>query len=264
MFRRLYRDENADGGGTVFVGRWCTLGMKLHLDAVLLRHDRFPTRDHYPFNLSVLQRTKHIPFDTSVTLFAGENGTGKSTLLEAIARACGIHIWRSEGGARYRYNPYEERLHQCLEVSRPDPSVPGAFFGSETFRDFTRTLDNWAAADPGQLKYFGGESLVTQSHGQSMMAYFRSRYGIRGVYLLDEPETALSPRSQLELLEILKENTKKGHAQFIIATHSPLLLACPGARIVSFDHVPVREVKYEETEPYRVYKDFLSDREKYL
>jgi len=93
-----------------------------------------------------------------------------------------------------------------------------------------------------------------------MMSYFRSRYQIKGVYLLDEPETALSPRSQLELLEIIGENVRAEHAQFIIATHSPILLACNGAKIYSFDHVPVREIDYEETEHYKIYKSFLIDR----
>jgi predicted ATPase len=101
---------------------------------------------------------------------------------------------------------------------------------------------------------------MTQSHGQSMMSYFRSRYQIKGVYFLDEPETALSPRSQLELLELIGENSEAGHAQFIIATHSPILLACQGARIYSFDYMPVRTIEYEETEHYKVYKRFLIDR----
>ena len=95
-----------------------------------------------------------------------------------------------------------------------------------------------------------------------MMSYFRARYKIKGIYLLDEPETALSPKSQLELLDIIGENSGAGHAQFIIATHSPILLACPGATIYSFDRVPVQTIEYQETEHYKVYKSFLLDREK--
>ncbi len=114
------------------------------------------------------------------------------------------------------------------------------------------------------LKYFGGESLVTQSHGQSIMSLFRARYKVKGLYLLDEPETALSPKRQLELLTILKEMGEAGHAQFIIATHSPILLACPGAVIYSFDHIPIERIDYEETNQFRIYKDFLLDRDKYL
>ena len=93
-----------------------------------------------------------------------------------------------------------------------------------------------------------------------MLSYFRSRYKIKGIYFLDEPETALSPGSQLELLEILSENSQAGHAQFIIATHSPILLACENAEIYSFDHSPIRVIEYRETGHYRIYKRFLLDR----
>ncbi len=234
--------------------------MSPHLISVTLQHEKYPTGDHYPFTLPVFNQTKHLAFDTPVTLFVGENGTGKSTLLEALVRASDIHIWQKWEGVRYQVNQYEKQLHKYLTLAWSDGSVPGSFFGSDIFRDFTNILDEWAASDPGQLKYFGGKSLVTQSHGQSMMSYFHSRYQIRGIYYLDEPETALSPRSQLELLEIIGENSQAGHAQFIIATHSPILLACEGARIFSFDHVPVKTIEYEETEHYQVYKQFLMER----
>jgi len=238
--------------------------MTNHVKNVTFLQENFPTDKHYPFTLPIFNQTKNLSFDTPVTLFVGENGTGKSTLLEAMARACGIHIWSTSGGARYHVNQYEKQLHTCLGLEWSNGSVPGSFFGSEMFKDFANVLDEWAVSDPGQLKYFGGQSLVTQSHGQSMMSYFRARYKIRGVYLLDEPETALSPRSQLELLEIIGENSRSGHAQFIIATHSPILLACAGATIYSFDHVPVRAIEYEATEHYQVYKSFLTDRKKFI
>ena len=142
--------------------------------------------------------------------------------------------------------------------------MPGSFFGSDIFHHFTQILDEWASADPGQLRYFGGKSLITQSHGESLMSFFRARYQIKGLYLLDEPETALSPRSQLALLELLTETSSKDHAQFIIATHSPILLACPRALIYSFDYSPVRQILYEETEHYKIYRDFLENRLNYL
>jgi len=122
----------------------------------------------------------------------------------------------------------------------------------------------WEADNPGQIDYFGGKSLLTQSHGQSIMSFFKARYKIKGLYLLDEPETALSPRSQVELLRLLQEMSAVGHAQFIIATHSPILLACPGSMIYSFDHTPVKAIQYEETEHYQVYKNFMEDPTKYL
>ncbi|MBN2509668.1 MAG: AAA family ATPase [Spirochaetales bacterium] len=234
--------------------------MSCHVHAVTLHPHNFPTDAHYPFSLPVFHHTREVRFQKPVTFFAGENGSGKSTLLEAIATACGIHIWRREDGTRYCYNPYEKLLYKYVSVQWADGAVPGSFFGSETFNDFRRILDGWAAADPGQLSYFGGESLVTKSHGQSMMSYFTSRYALKGVYFLDEPETALSPKSQLKLLDLLKAMTEAGHAQFIIATHSPLLLSFENADIFSFDADELRIVDYQDTEHYRVYKEFLSAR----
>jgi predicted ATPase len=142
--------------------------------------------------------------------------------------------------------------------------VPGTLFASEIFKHFAVLLDEWASADPGQLSYFGDESLLTKSHGQCHMAYFKSRFQIKGLYLLDEPENALSPRRQIELLGVLKEAAARGHAQFVIATHSPILLALPGAEIFSFDAAPINTVRYEETDYYTIYKGFLEDRSRYL
>jgi predicted ATPase len=236
----------------------------MHLKAVTLYPDKYPTRDYYPFNLAVFHQTLRMTFDAPVTLFVGENGTGKSTLLEALARACGIHIWRHEEGTRFEVNPYEDKFCKYIAVEWANGRVPGSFFGSAIFQHFAQFLDEWAATDPGQLEYFGGRSLVTQSHGQSFMSFFKARYQIKGLYLLDEPETALSPKSQLELLKILTRMGGAGHAQFIVATHSPLLLACPGARIYSFDHAPVKSMGYEQTEHYQIYESFMKDRDRYL
>jgi predicted ATPase len=234
--------------------------MSSHIISVTLHQEKFPSNRHYPFFLPIFNETKRILFDFPVTFFVGENGSGKSTLLEALALASDIHIWRKCEGTRYQTNPYEKELHKYISLEWADGKVPGSYFGSEIFNDFRRILDNWAASDPGQLKWFGGKSLVTQSHGQSMMSYFRSRYKIKGVYFLDEPETALSPRSQLEFLEILRRNATNGHAQFIIATHSPILLTYEGAKIYSFDHCPVNAIEYQETEHYKIYKSFLQER----
>jgi predicted ATPase len=236
----------------------------MHLKKVTLQPEKYPTDQCYPFNLPLFHETSEVVFDAPVTFFAGENGTGKSTLIEALARACNIHIWRNSAGSRPEYNPYEEELHKFIKVEWTDGFVAGSFFGSRIFQHFTELLDEWAAADRGQLNYFGGKSLTTQSHGQSLMSFFRSRYSIKGLYLLDEPETALSPRSQIELLDILQNMSSAGHAQFIVATHSPLLLACPAASIYDFNSIPVQKIPYEETDHYRIYKDFLENRKKYL
>lgn len=232
----------------------------MHLEKIILLSGNYPTRDHYPFSLEILRKTESIEIRTPVTFFMGENGTGKSTLLEAIARRCRIHIWENSVGPRFDSNPYENRLCDFIQVQWKDGPVPGSFFSGEMFRDFSRLLDVWSVKDPGMLDYFGGRSLLSQSHGQSLMSYFRNRYRIRGLYLLDEPETALSPRSQLALLSLLNELGKAGHAQFLIASHSPILLACPGARILSFDEIPVQRVEYEETDIFRIYRAFMEDR----
>lgn len=231
----------------------------MHLASVTLHPERFPVRDRYPFSLPQLQRLGTLAFDAPVTFFVGENGSGKSTLLEAVALRCGIHIWRDDSRLRVEHNRYEKRLTEYLEAAWVDGKVPGSFFGADIFRNFAQLLDEWASNDPGQLEYFGGHSLLTLSHGQSLLAFFRSRYRIKGLYLLDEPESALSPRSQLELLRILAREGAAGHAQFIVATHSPILLACPGATIWSFDEAPPRRVPYAQTDLLRLYREFLAD-----
>ena len=236
----------------------------MHLNRITISSQEFPTRDFYPFNLSVLQNTGSIPFIRPVTFFVGENGTGKSTLLKAICRRCGINIWEDTEHVRYQYNSYESDLYKYIKTDWADGSVPGSFFASQIFQDFARYLDGWAHASPDILEYFGGNSLMTLSHGQSLMSYFESRYKIKGLYFLDEPETALSPQSQIKLLQVVKKNSEAGHAQFIINTHSPILLAFPGATIYSFDKASVETVSYKDTEIYNLYKNFLDKPGEYL
>jgi predicted ATPase len=231
----------------------------MHLKKIQLLVDQYPTREYYPFNLEVLRQTAFLEFQTPVSLLVGENGSGKSTLLEALAHVCGIHIWREPAFSRKQSSPFEDQLYRYIQPEWSNGRVAGSYFGSAFFQDFARMVDEWAFSDPGQLKYFGGRSLTIQSHGQSLLSFFRARYKIKGLYLVDEPETALSPRSQLELLQLLGETAKSGLAQFIIATHSPLLMASPGATIFSFDHQPVRVLPYEETGHFQLYRRFLLD-----
>ena len=235
-----------------------------HVDRITIYADRFPTREHFPFSLPVLRETPLLELSTPVTFFVGENGSGKSTLLEAVARRCNIHIWGAEQWSRAEPNPFEQLLHRYLTVHWANGVVPGSFFAGQFFRRFAELLDLWAASDPGQLDYFGGKSLVSQSHGEGLMAFFESRYRIEGLYLLDEPETALSPKTQLRLLHLLRDMGRAGHAQFLIATHSPILLACPHATIYNFDACPIEPVAYHDTEHYRVYKAFMADPQAHL
>ncbi len=236
----------------------------MYLSQVVLHPEKYPVQNCYPFNLELFQKTRNIPLKTPVTFFVGENGSGKSTLLRAICQRCHIHIWEDTEGSRFQYNRYEDELHRYINVDWVNGTVPGSFFSSQIFQDFARTLDEFAHASPERLQYFGGKSLLTQSHGESMISYFEARYKVKGIYFMDEPETALSPRSQIRMLKVLKEMSQAGHAQFIIASHSPILLAYPEATIYSFDSVPVAPINYEDTECFRIYRDFMNCRESYL
>jgi predicted ATPase len=236
----------------------------MHVKKVRILQDTFPTREHYPFNLGIFSRTPEIPLSRPVTFFIGENGTGKSTLLRAIAQNCGIFIWEETGRARFHHNPHENDLYRHICVDWIQEAVPGSFFSSEIFRYFAQALDEWALADPDLLSYFGNESLIEKSHGQSHMAFFRNRFQREGLYLIDEPENALSPKMQIVLLKVFRDLSSTGDAQFIIATHSPILLAYPDAEIFSFDHIPIRKVEYEDTDYFRIYRDFLNNRDTYL
>jgi predicted ATPase len=236
----------------------------MHIKRVRILPDTFPTREYYPFNLDIFSGTPEILLSRPVTFFIGENGTGKSTLLRAIAQNCGIFIWEDNGRARFHHNPHENDLYRHICIDWVKEMIPGSFFSSEIFRYFAQALDEWAAADPDLLSYFGNESLIEKSHGQSHMAFFRSRFQREGLYLLDEPENALSPKMQIALLKVFGDSSSNGNAQFIIATHSPILLAYPDAEIFSFNHTPIQKVMYEDTDYFRVYRDFLNNRDMYL
>lgn len=233
----------------------------MYISEVSLFNGHYPTDQYYPFNVQVLRTTSRLTFRRPVTFFVGENGSGKSTLLEAITRKCGIHVWDQPKRHLAHKNPYETRLADFINVTWTSDPVPGSLFRAETFHELADFLDDVAVVDPGRLKYHGGHILNTLSHGEGMLAYFSGRYDRRGLYLLDEPEAALSPASEVKFLKILQELTARRQVQFIIATHSPILLALPGAQIYSFDGPHVREVTYEETEHYKVYQRFFADRE---
>jgi predicted ATPase len=236
----------------------------MHLKRIVLKPDTYPTDEQYPFNLAIFRITGSLEFSKPVVFFVGENGSGKSTLLKAIAMKCGIHIWEGMERTRFHYNRYEKELFKYIDAEWEDAPVPGSFFASEIFRNFAVNLDEWASMSPATLEYFGGKSLLEQSHGQCHMSFFKNRFRIRGLYLLDEPENALSPKRQIELLQLLDQMGQEGHAQFIIATHSPILLALSGSDIFSFDGAPIEKVKYENTDHYRIYKSFINDRKTFI
>jgi predicted ATPase len=233
----------------------------MFLNKLNIDRNKFPTNDFYPFNLEIFQKTSSIEFKSDVTFFAGENGSGKSTLLSAIARKWDIHIWCQNEYSPLVNNKYSDLLYTCLKLEKSE-NVPGAFFAAQSFKKYAELIDEWAKTDKSYLQYHGGESLSAKSHGQTNMQYFRNRFKIKGLYLLDEPEAALSPKSQIELLDVISESVSNGNVQFIIATHSPILLGLAGSAIYNFNNIPVCPIAYEDTEYFQIYMDILMNYEK--
>jgi predicted ATPase len=236
----------------------------MYITKIEIQSERYPTDSCYPFNVPTLTKAQKVTLDKPVVFFVGENGSGKSTLLEALCRKCGIHIWDKPKRHIAHKNPYESRLSDYVDVTWANGRVPGSLFRAETFREFADFIDDVSLCDPGRLQYHGGRILNVLSHGQGILSYLATRYRIKGLYFLDEPEAALSPSSQIKFLRLLQGLSARGHAQFIIATHSPILLALPGAQIYNFDPPQIVEVQYTDTKHYQLYKQFLADPGAYL
>lgn len=212
----------------------------------------------YPFSIPAVNALDSLSFRSNVTFFVGENGSGKSTILEAIAYQCGFH---TAGGGRnnsYEVDSSHSALGDHIRLSWMPKLTNGFFLRAETFYQFASHLDTM----PESLRYYGGRSLHEQSHGEAFLSLFKHRFGKKAIYLLDEPEAALSPARQLALLRIMKD--LENEAQFIIATHSPVLLGYPDAQILNFDVQPVSEIRYEDTLHYIVTRRFLENRAKVL
>ncbi|NIS78661.1 MAG: AAA family ATPase [Anaerolineales bacterium] len=236
----------------------------MYLTKLKINAAQFPTQRIYPFNIPVLNHPAELSFTRQVVLFVGENGSGKSTLLEAITRKCGFHIWHKPKRHLAHQNPLETRLADFITITWSNGPVPGSLFRAETFHDFADFLDDVALCDPGRLKYHGGRILNTLSHGEAILSYLSHRFNRGGLFFLDEPESALSPARQLEFLNLLGQLETGGNTQFFIATHSPILLAHPGAQIFSFDFNRIEEVAYEDTSHYKIYRRFFDDRSAFI
>ena len=240
-------------------------GGDVWLRTVEIRGDWFPDHENYPFNIAPLQKRQQLTFTERVSFFVGENGSGKSTLIDAIARRCGLHIWvasrrrESPPGYRRAAEHLPGRLSEYVRVTLNGRVLRGGVFSAESFREWAEFLDDVSEIDPGQARYHGGAGLTRKSHGESLLTYFRGRYQFPGLYFLDEPESALSPASQVNLLRLLAEYRRRGHAQFVVATHSPILMALTGAQIFHFDRSGIEETSYEHTAHYRLYRDFMAD-----
>ncbi|BBH22919.1 ABC transporter ATP-binding protein [Paenibacillus baekrokdamisoli] len=221
-------------------------------------------RSEFPFNIEPLQKLNEYTFTSNVTFFMGDNGSGKSTLLEAIGASCGFSI---VGGRDLviRKEKDDDSLSSIMRLSWLPKVTNGFYFRAETFDTFANYIDE-LARDVGSSAYrpYGGKSLNEVSHGQGFLTFFTNRFASKGIYILDEPESALSPQNQLAFLRIIWELEQEGQAQFIIATHSPILLAYPGAKLLHFSERNISEIEYEATDHYNLTRDFLNNRERYF
>jgi predicted ATPase len=233
---------------TEFVGR------------ITLLREKVQDASIYPFCLPALKDFQQLVPHPKVTFFIGENGSGKSTLLEALAVSLGMN---AEGGTenfRFGTRASHSCLHEYLRIAKGYKRPQTKFFlRAESYFNLATEIENLdaePAPSPPIITYYGNRSLHEQSHGESFMSLMLHRFGKNGLYLLDEPEAALSPQRQLSALSRMHELVQQG-SQFIIATHSPILMAYPDAAIYEFSAEGIERVAYEDTSHFKVTRDFL-------
>ncbi|KAF7764881.1 hypothetical protein PCIT_b0975 [Pseudoalteromonas citrea] len=230
-----------------------------YIREIQLKRDKIENFDIYPFCIPAIKELESLEFHPDVTFFIGENGAGKSTLIEAIAVAQGFN---PEGGTKnslFSTSQTHSELHgQIKSIKSFKHPKDGYFLRAESFYNVATMMD-----ETGYLQGYGGQSLHEQSHGESFMATLTNKLRGNGLYIMDEPEAALSPARQMAAISAIHQLVEK-NSQFIIATHSPILLAYPRAKIYQFSDSGISEVAYEDTEHYKITKDFLNHHEKMM
>lgn len=233
-----------------------------YLRSLKLRREKVLSFEEYPFSLPFISQLRELELHPAVTFFVGENGSGKSTLLEAVAVAWGFN---PEGGTRnfrFQTRGSHSLLHEYLRlVKSPYRARDGFFLRAESMFNVASEiehLDEEPASGPPVTDSYGGRSLHEQSHGESILSVMMHRFGGHGLYILDEPEAALSPSRQLAMLRRMHDLVEQ-RSQFLIATHSPMLMAYPNAWIYQISAQGIELVKLEDTEHYVVARRFLND-----
>lgn len=240
------------------------MDMNAYLRGIALQRHEVPAFDAYPFHLPAVSSLGQLEFHPKVTYIVGENGMGKSTLLEGIAVALGFN---PEGGTmNFSFATAEthSELHRYLRIVRgPVRPRDGFFFRAESYYNLATEIDNLdrePSFGPPIRDSYGGKSLHTMSHGESFFAAFMNRFSGRGLYILDEPEAALSPYRQMAMLAHIHELVGR-HSQFIISTHSPILMAYPDSLMYQLTPDGIEKTTLEETDHYIIMKEFVNHRE---
>lgn len=228
------------------------------LTNIALRGDRVVPGVH-PFTVPILSNGFPLSVSTPVTFLVGENGSGKSTLLEGLAWALGFGAHGGNRDHAFTEGAEGHALGRALQLGWRQRTTEGFFLRAETFHAFSAKLEEKGST----FSSYGGQPLNTKSHGEAFLALFEHRFE-DGLFILDEPEAALSPQRQLAFLRILYNLTAPRSAQFIIATHSPMLLAFPGATVLSLDDGTIREVDYRDTDHFQLTRDFLEAPERFF
>lgn len=241
------------------------------LKKITLLRDRVADWENYPFSVPAIRHLDHLNLRSRICFFAGENGSGKSTLLEAIA----VHYgFGREGGTRNFTNDSTESNHsidslvRALRLSFDRRTGAGFFLRAESWFNTVSYMDNLDKEPSGSAPIsalYGGRSLHTRSHGETFFTVLELKFQRNGLFLLDEPEAALSPQRQLAFLVLIHDVLRKHRdSQFIISTHSPVLLGYPEAQIISFDEGFLHEIEYEDTAPMQIVRRFVNHRDSFL
>lgn len=237
-----------------------------YVSQVRLKVEEIASFDRYPFSLPAVRHLNTLPLHPKVTFLVGENGSGKSTLLEAIAVAFGFN---PEGGTKnfgFNTRASHSELHQYLRlVKGVKQPLDGFFLRAESFFNLATEIErlDQGALGPPVINSYGGKSLHEQSHGESFWSLVMHRFGGNGFYILDEPEAALSPQRQLALLSRIDQLANE-NSQFIIATHSPILMAYPDADVFHCSDAGLKRVRYEDTEHFQIMHDFVTNPQRML